>query len=36
MLKKIGHIPSGGDIVKSQKISVFISALLLDKFQQLD
>ena len=24
MLKKIGHEPSGGQIVKSQKISVFI------------
>ena len=24
MLKKIGHKPSGGQIVKSQKISVFI------------
>ena len=36
MLKKIGHEPSGGQIVKSQEISVFYNALLLDKFKQLD
>ena len=36
MLKKIGHEPSGGQIVKSQEISVFKNALLLDKFKQLD
>ena len=36
MLEKIGHEASGGQIVKSQKISVFflIIALLLDKFKQ--
>ena len=34
MLKKIGHEPSGGQIVKSQEISVFYNALLLDKFKQ--
>ena len=36
MLKKIGHEPSGGQIVKSQEISLFSNALLLDKFKQLD
>ena len=36
MLKKIGHEPSGGQIVKSQEISVINYALLLDKFKQLD
>ena len=35
MLKKIGHESSGGQIVKSQEISVF-NALLLDTFKQLD
>ena len=35
MLKKIGQEPSGGQIVKSQEISVY-NALLLDKFKQLD
>ena len=33
MLKKIGHEPSEGQIVKSQEISIF-NALLLDKFKQ--
>ena len=33
MLKKIGDEPSGGQIVKSQEISVLIM-LLLDKFKQ--
>ena len=36
MLKKIGNKPSGGQIVKSQEISVFYNALLLDKFKQLE
>ena len=36
VLKKIGHEQSGGQIVKSQEISVFYNALLLDKFQQLE
>ena len=34
MLKKIAHEPSGGQIVKSQKMSVFYNALMLDKFKQ--
>ena len=34
MLKKIGHEPSGGQIVKSQEISSFYNSLLLDKFKQ--
>ena len=29
MLKKIAHEPSGGQIVKSQKMSVFYNALML-------
>ena len=33
MLKKIGREASGCQIVKSQKISVFYNALLLDKFK---
>ena len=36
MLKKIVHKPSGSQIVKSQEISVFYNALLLDRFKQLD
>ena len=36
MFKKIGHEPSGGQIVKSQEISVFYHALLLDTFKQLE
>ena len=36
VLKKIGNKPSGGQIVKSQEISVFYNALLLDKFKQLE
>ena len=36
MLKKIGHEPSGDQIVKSQEMSVFYHARLLDKFKQLD
>ena len=36
MLKKIGHEPSGGQIVKSQGNKRFYNALLLDKFKQLD
>ena len=34
MYKKIGQKPSRGQIVKSQKISGFIIALLLDKSKQ--
>ena len=36
MLRKIGHKPSGGQIVKSQKISVFIMLFCkqLDSSQQ--
>ena len=34
VLKKIGHEPSGGQIVKSQEMSVFYNAVLLDKFKQ--
>ena len=36
MLKKIAHEPSGGQIVKSKKMSVFYYALMLDKFKQWD
>ena len=36
VLKKIAHEPSGGQIVKSQKMSVFYNALMLDKFKQWD
>ena len=34
MLKKIGHEPSGGQIVKSQEIHILDNALLLDNFKQ--
>ena len=36
VLKKIGLKQSGGQFVKSQEISVFYNALLLDKFKQLE
>ena len=36
VLKKIGHEPSGGQIVKSQKNKRFYNALLLDKIKKLD
>ena len=36
VLKKIGHVQSGGQIVKSQEIKRFYNALLMDKFKQLE
>ena len=36
MLKKIAHEPSGGQIVKSQKMSIFYNAFMLDKLKQWD
>ena len=33
VLKKIGHEPNGGQIVKSQKNKHFYNSLLLDKFK---
>ena len=36
MLQKVGHKPSGGQFVKSQEISLFYNALLLNKLMQLD
>ena len=36
VLKKIGQLQSGGQMVKSQEISVFYNALLLDKIISVD
>ena len=36
MLQKIAHEPSGVQIVKLQKMSIFYNALKLDKFKQWD
>ena len=36
VLKKIGHEPSGGQIVKSQGKRRFYNVLLLDMFKQLE